>query len=83
MLVYNFLLPRVGGLVGGWLGGLVGAWVWLDTDNKANLSPVSLRYAANGAVAELGNILIQNTTSYNHYMNGMVFLIERSADLSD
>ena len=28
---------------------------WSDTDNKANLSPVSLRYAANGAVAELGN----------------------------
>ena len=30
---------------------------WSDTDNKANLSPASLRYAANGAVAELGNIL--------------------------
>ena len=27
----------------------------VDTDNKANLSPASLRYAANGAVAELGN----------------------------
>ena len=27
---------------------------WSDTDNKANLSPASLRYAANGAVAELG-----------------------------
>ena len=27
---------------------------WSDTDNKANLSPASLRYAANGVVAELG-----------------------------
>ena len=41
-IVYNFLLPQLG-------------W-WSDTDNKANLSPASLRYDANGAVAELGNI---------------------------
>ena len=36
----------------GWVGGCVGGWS--DTDNKANLSPASLPYAANGAVAELG-----------------------------
>ena len=42
--------------MGGWVVGWVGGWVggWSDTDNKANLSPASLRYAANGAVAELG-----------------------------
>ena len=28
---------------------------WSDTDNKANLSPALLRYAANGVVTELGN----------------------------
>ena len=39
----------------GWVGGGVGGWS--DTDNKANLSPASLHYAANGAVAELGKIL--------------------------
>ena len=34
--------------LGGWVGG------WSDTDNKASLSPASLRYATNGALAELG-----------------------------
>ena len=43
MIVINFLLPRVGG--------------WSDSDNKANLSPATLRYAANEAVAQLGNKL--------------------------
>ena len=38
----------------GWLSAWVGGWS--DTDNKANLSPASLRYAANEAVAELGKI---------------------------
>ena len=42
--------------MGGWLAGCLSGWVgrWLDSDNKANISPASLRYAANGAVAELG-----------------------------
>ena len=30
--------------------------MWSNTDNKANLSPASFRYAGNEAVAELGNI---------------------------
>ena len=41
---------------------------WSDTDNKANLSPASLRYAANGAVAELGNTLYGR--SYYFYVEG-------------
>ena len=47
----------MGGWLGGWLGG------WSDTDNKANLSPASLRYAANGVVAELGNIENENCST--------------------
>ena len=44
--------------MGGWgLGGCVGGGMvgGSDTDNKDILSPASLCYAANEAVAELGN----------------------------
>ena len=39
----------------GRLGGLS------ETDNKANVSPASLRHAANEAVTELGNIFVTRT----------------------
>ena len=40
---------------------------WSDTDNKANLSPASLRYAANGAVAELSNTFLLQTEAHMNY----------------
>ena len=49
----------------GWLDGWVGGWS--DTDDKANLSPASLCYAANETVTDLGNTVNWVPYKYSKY----------------
>ena len=44
---------------------------WSDTDNAANLSPASLRYAANGVVAELGKIIAVHSPPSPHPVHSL------------